>query len=357
MIKNFLFITICAFFFGYCQCNLEEKTTDKTILVVGGAGYIGSYVNEMLYKAGYQTIVLDNLSTGCVESILHGIFIEGDIADRDLLDWIFKNYSIDAVMHFAALKNVGESVKDPLKYYKNNVVYTLNLIEIMIKHHVNVFIFSSSASVFGLPSEGYVTENCETNPINPYGQTKLIVEKVLQDLGRAYGLRYSILRYFNAAGGDPEGKIKNHLKYEKNLIPIVLNSLLDPNGEVEIFGTDYDTPDGTCLRDYIHIHDLGSAHILAMEQLFQGNMLSSCYNLGNEKAISVQEVIAAVERVTGRKVNIKVAPRRVGDPAQLIASAEKAKLELGWIPKYVYFDEMVEHAWIALGEEVMRNNY
>lgn len=318
----------------------------KTILVVGGAGYIGSHVNKML-QANYDTIVLDNLSKGSRETVTQGVFIEGDMADRALLDTIFTQNKIDAVMHFAALTDVGESVLEPLKYYQNNFSDTLVLLAAMLRHHVKNIIFSSTAAIFGVPQKQYVSEGHSCNPINPYGQSKLMVEHVLKDLDRAKGVRYSCLRYFNAAGGDPEGIIKYYKTKESNLIPKVLKSLHNGDGTAKIFGTDYETLDGTGVRDYIHIEDLGQAHILAMEQLFAGAG-SSEYNLGNGLGFSVRQVLAAIEKVTGRKLHIIEEGRRAGDPAILVADATKAHRELGWKPKYADLESMIRHAWRAL---------
>lgn len=314
------------------------------ILVVGGAGFIGSHINEMLYRQGYQTIILDNLSKGYRESVQHGIFIEGDVADSTLLDKIFTEYQIDAVMHFAAFKNIGESVKEPLKYYKNNVGNTLNLLSAMLRYQVKIFVFSSSAAVYGIPQEKYVTEDHPCIPVNPYGQSKLMVENILHDLDFNHQIRFCSLRYFNAAGGDPEGKIKNFSRQDSNLIPILLASLKKPDQAVTIFGTDYPTPDGTCIRDYIHIYDLGSAHIAALEKLLNGAP-SSCYNLGNGEGFSVRQVIAAVEKVTGLRVNIHAGDRRLGDPPILVANTTKAQRELNWHSCYSSLEMIIEHAW------------
>lgn len=322
-------------------------TASHAILIVGGAGYIGSHVNEMLYRQGYQTIVLDNLSHGNREAVAHGTFIQGDLEDTRLLDEIFSTYKIDAVMHFAALKDVGESVKEPLRYYENNVANTLNLLSMMVKHRVNRMIFSSSAAIFGNPQEIPVSEEHPCHPINPYGKTKLMVEKILEDFDHAYGIRYSSLRYFNAAGGDPQGQIKNYQLTDSNLIPIILRNILKGNPSVTIFGTNYATPDGTCIRDYIHIEDLGTAHIAALENLLKGSS-SSCYNLGNGNGFSVREVIAAAEKVTGIKIHVYEGARRPGDPAVLIASSDKAKQELHWNPQYSSLETIIQHAWEAL---------
>lgn len=319
----------------------------STILVTGGAGFIGSHVNKMLHDHGYQTIVLDNLSQGCREAVTCGTFIEGNIADITLLNKILSDSPIDAVMHFAASIQVGESMSHPAKYYINNVANTLNLLEAMRRHQVNTLVFSSSAAIFGAPKKPRITEDHPCIPINPYGQSKFMVEKILVDYDRAYNLKSSCLRYFNASGGDPSGKIKNIKSAEVNLIPLVLGSLLDPQKTITIFGTDYPTPDGTCIRDYIHIHDLGMAHILAMEKLLKDRS-SSHYNLGNGNGYSVREVIETAEKVSGLKVNAIEGERRPGDPAILVADAEKARRELGWKPQYPALETIIEHAWRAI---------
>lgn len=316
---------------------------NKTVLVVGGAGYIGSHVNKMLHQAGYHTVVLDNLSKGDRRAVTTGTFIEGDIADEKCLDQLFQTYPIDAVLHFAALIDVGESITQPANYYQNNVAATLTLLKALVRHKVNTFIFSSTAAVYGVPQQNLISEQHPCAPINPYGESKLMVEKILRDFDRAYGLKSSCLRYFNAAGGDPEGEIKNYKKKESNLIPLALQSLKS-NGQLTIFGTDYPTPDGTCIRDYIHIWDLGTAHFRAMEQLMAGGN-SSTYNLGNGSGYSVHEVITAIEKVTGKKLNVKVGERRPGDPPILVADARKAKRELGWQPAYPSLEMMIKHAW------------
>lgn len=321
--------------------------TDKTVLVVGGAGFIGSYVNKMLAKSGYQTIVFDNLSRGHRENVILGNFIQGNLTDPKALDHLFSTHKIDGVMHFAAYIDVGESVRDPLKYYNNNVGGTLNLLQAMVCHNIQNLVFSSTAAIFGVPTKPLIDETHPCKPINPYGEGKLFAEKVLDDCEKAYGLRSCCLRYFNAAGGDPEGHIKNRQEKPTNLIPIILRSLLTPEGFITINGTDYLTPDGTCVRDYIHIHDLGQAHLLAMERLMEGS--PSCqFNLGNGHGFSVREVVTAVENVTGLPVRTKEGPRRPGDPATLVADATKARRELGWDPHYPHLEEMIDHAWKAL---------
>lgn len=318
----------------------------KTILVVGGAGYIGSHVNAMLNETGFQTIVLDNLSRGHAESIIKGTFVKGDLADLNLLDDLFQKYSISAVMHFAALTDVGESVQQPLKYFNNNVSKTLNLLMAMQKHHVDALVFSSSAAVYGLPQQKRIAENHPCQPINPYGHSKLMVETVLQQIEKAHQIRSCSLRYFNAAGGDPRAKIKYFLRPETNIIPKILNALKSSQGSITINGTDYPTPDGTCVRDYIHIEDLGNAHIIVLKQLLDGAK-TSFYNLGNGNGFSVKEVIAAAEKVTQKKLQVTIGPRREGDPPILVADASKAQKELKWYPQFPRLEDMITHAWKA----------
>lgn len=322
----------------------------KKILLVGGAGYIGSHVNKILNQAGYETVVFDNLSRGDVRTVKQGKFIKGDLANLSDLEAVFNNHHFAAVMHFAALTDVGESVENPGLYYTNNVANTLNLLKCMVKYHVNYFIFSSSAAVYGIPEDPYIKESCLCRPINPYGRTKLMVEEMLQDFEAAYGIRYCALRYFNAAGGDPDGEIKNYKQRENNLIPLALKSLLNPAGKINLFGTDYPTPDGTCIRDYIHVIDLGRAHLLAMETLIEGAP-SDIYNLGNGHGFSVKEVLNAIEEVTGKQLNIIETDRRKGDPAILVANSEKAQRSLGWKPQHLSLNEMVSHSWKALSKE------
>jgi UDP-glucose 4-epimerase len=321
----------------------SAETKRDTILVVGGAGFIGAHVNSMLHERGYDTVVLDNLSRGHRETVEKGVFIAGDNGNSALLDSIFTKYSIQAVMHFAAFKCVSESISDPLKYYHNNIGTTLNLLSAMQRHGVNIFIFSSSASIFGSPVAAYINEEHRTSPLSPYGNSKLLIEKILPDCDKAYGLRYCSLRYFNAAGGDPAGLRKQYCYEDCNLIPTVL-SCLKNNAPITIFGTDYPTPDGTCIRDYIHIEDLGEAHIKAMEKLMKGAS-STCYNLGNGQGFSVQEVITTAEKITGKQARIIYGPRRTGDAAIVIADATKARQELGWEPCYSSLQGMIEHMW------------
>ncbi|MBN9377201.1 MAG: UDP-glucose 4-epimerase GalE [Chlamydiales bacterium 38-26] len=316
------------------------------VLVVGGAGYIGSEVNLQLHEKGYETVVLDNLISGNRRRVKEGLFIKGDIANRGLLEKIFHDHHFDAVMHFAAYINVGESVENPAKYYMNNVSNTLQLMDVMRKNAVSNFIFSSTAAVYGIPCQPLIKEDHPLQPVNPYGQSKLMIEKILEDYDRAYGFKSAKLRYFNAAGGDPWGRIKNYHQKKSNLIPIILSALKE-HQPVTINGLDYDTPDGTCIRDYIHIYDLGTAHIKAMEKLREDQQ-SEAYNLGNGKGFSVLEVIKAAEKVTKKKITTVEGPRRPGDPPYLLADAQKAYALLNWKIKYPHLEEMISHAWKSL---------
>lgn len=341
---NFVWILV-LFLFGSMSAEISGT---KTVLITGGAGFIGSHVNEALNEEGYNTIIIDNLSTGNRQTILHGTLIEGDIGDATLLDEIFSKYSIDAVMHFAAYIEVGESVNNPFKYYENNVSKTLVLLDAMCRHNVKSFIFSSSAAIFGeiQGDNVLVSEEFPKAPINPYGRSKLIVEQMLPDFDVAHGLKFCCLRYFNAAGGDPKGNIKSYKK-ASNLIQIVLKQLQIPNGQVTIFGTDYPTHDGSGIRDYIHVMDISQAHIAAMKRLLAGG-ISVTYNLGNGKGYSVKEVIATAETVTGHNLNVIEGTRRPGDPASVVSDSTKAKNELNWNPNYPELETMIKHAWNAL---------
>lgn len=349
-IFKLFFIFISTFLFAFCKLPADgQKEEPSYVLLVGGAGFIGSYVNEMLYQNGYQTLVLDNLSNGDRRAIQHGVFIQGDLSDKELLDKIFTNYPIMIVMHFAASKSVKESIENPLKYYINNVSNTLNLLEAMLQHNVKKIIFSSSAAIFGMTEVEEIGEEQISQPINPYGRSKLMGEMILQDLNIADSLCYISLRYFNVAGADPNGKYKSYEKNPLNLIPIILNNLKNSDASVRIFGTDYPTPDGTCIRDYIHVEDIGAAHIAALQRLMSG-CPSSSYNLGNGQGFSVKEVIAAVERVTGHKIRIIECPRREGDSARIVANSDKARNELNWQPKYTSLDVIIQHAWNVMQE-------
>ncbi len=323
-----------------------RPTKKKKILVVGGAGYIGSYVNKRLHQLGYETVIYDNLSRGNRKNVLYGTFVEGDLANSLSLTKLFESYSFDGIMHFAAFTDVGESVRNPAVYYQNNVLNTLNLLNAAIEYRIKAFVFSSSAAVYGMPraQTSLINEDHPCHPINPYGRTKLFVEEILKDFDAAYGLKSCCLRYFNAAGADPEGEIKWQERKENNLIPLLLKSLKNPTQKVTLFGKDYPTSDGSCIRDYIHVYDLAEAHIKGLEQLFATNS-SSVYNLGNGRGFSVYEVIQAVEKVTGTSLQIIEGPRRPGDPPILVANAEKARRELEWHPRYPGIETMIEHAY------------
>lgn len=314
------------------------------ILIVGGAGYIGSHVNKVLNERGYETIILDNLSYGHEESVKWGTLCKCDLANINEVDAIFTKYDINAVMHFSSFIDVGESVRNPEKYYNNNVVNTMNLLNVMLKHDVKKFIFSSTCATYGIPQKIPLTENHPQNPINPYGWTKLMVERILKDYDTAYGLKSVILRYFNASGADESGIIGEWHNPETHLIPLILDAAMGKREDIKIFGTDYDTPDGTCIRDYIHVTDLADAHILSLEYLNKNNQ-SNQFNLGNGQGFSVREVIESVKRVTGRNFNVTQTQRREGDPAILIGSSKKAKDTLGWDPQYVNIDKIIETAW------------
>lgn len=314
------------------------------VLVVGGAGYIGSHMVKMLVDTGHDVITFDNLSSGFRDAILGGTFVQGDLANLTALDNVFKQYQPEAVMHFASYIQVGESVQHPDKYYLNNFTNTLNLLNAMVKHQVKHFIFSSTAAVFGEPEYVPIDEVHAKNPLNPYGRSKWMVEQVLADYERAYGLKSVCLRYFNAAGADPSGLLGERHEPETHLIPLVLQALSGRRPHISVFGRDYDTPDGTCIRDYIHIVDLCSAHLLALQKLMEIGE-SMRFNLGNGEGFSVQQVIAAAERVTGQKIKIIEGPRREGDPARLVADATLAKKVLDWQPVYTDLETIIAHAW------------
>jgi UDP-glucose 4-epimerase len=311
----------------------------RNILVVGGAGYIGSHIAKDLCEQNYHVIVYDNLSEGHREAVmsLQGAdFLHGDINDSNALDNVFENNKIDAVMHFAAYAYVGESVVNPEKYYKNNVAATINLLSSMLKNNIKNIIFSSSCATYGIPQYTPIDENHPQNPINPYGASKLMVERIITDYHKAYGLQYMILRYFNAAGAHPDGSIGESHKTETHLIPLILKTLTGEKETITIFGTDYDTPDGTCVRDYIHVCDLASAHRTALERLFSGNE-SKYINLGNGIGFSVKEIISVCEKITGMKVPARISARRPGDPPFLTASSN-------FSPQYDIHD-IIKTAW------------
>lgn len=313
------------------------------VLVIGGAGYIGSHMVKRLGQQGCSVTILDDLSSGHRDAVLCGDFVLGNFGDRAVLDAVLSK-GCDAVMHFASFIQVGESVQHPDKYYRNNVSYTLGLLDAMRAHGVDKFIFSSTAATFGEPQDTPIDERHPQQPINPYGRTKLMVEHALADYDRAYGFKSVCLRYFNAAGADPESQLGERHDPETHLIPLVLQAASGRRSNISVFGRDYDTPDGTCIRDYIHIQDLCSAHWLALESLMNGED-SQSYNLGNGNGFSVQEVIDTAEQVTGRKIPVVDGPRRDGDPARLVADSRLAREKLGWQPQYADLSTIIEHAW------------
>ena len=333
-----------------------DQTVGK-ILVVGGAGYIGSHMNLALREHRYDLLILDDFSTGYKDALLGENYIQGSLGDTALLKKIFKDQKILAVMHFGAFIQVGESVKDPSKYYQNNLVNTLNLLNAMREAGVNKFIFSSTAAAFGEPQYVPIDESHPKNPVNPYGRSKLMIEQILADFDLAYGLKSVVLRYFNAAGADPLCRVGERHEPETHLIPLVLEAILGKREAITVYGRDYDTPDGTCIRDYVHISDLCEAHLLALkyllgsdESLDEKSLESRAYNLGNGNGFSVQEVIDTAKRVTenserGGPLKVLEGTRRAGDPARLIADSSLAKKELGWSPKYPSLEKIIEHAW------------
>lgn len=314
------------------------------ILVVGGAGYIGSHMVKKLALAGHDVITLDNLSYGYRDAVKYGEFIEGDLGDKAVLQTLFSSNAIDAVMHFAGFIQVGESVKDPAMYYRNNVSNTLTLLDAMLEHGVKHFIFSSTAAIFGEPDYTPIDEKHNKQPINPYGHSKLMIEQVLDDYDLAYGLRSTCLRYFNAAGADPDGELGERHVPETHLIPLILQAASGRREDIKVFGDDYATDDGTCVRDYIHINDLCDAHLLALVQMME-NDRSARYNLGNGKGFSVKQVIDIAKQVSGNDFKVCIEARRAGDPAVLIADSALAMKQLNWTPEFADLQSIVETAW------------
>lgn len=314
------------------------------ILIVGGAGYIGSHVNKELNRRGYETIVYDNLIYGHREAVKWGIFEYGDLRDTNRLEQIFGTYTVEAVFHFAAFAYVGESVDNPSKYYNNNVAATINLLDAMVRHDVKYFVFSSTCATYGQPEKMPITEDMPQKPINPYGASKLMVERILEDYEKAYGLHSVCLRYFNAAGDDPKGEIGESHNPETHIIPLILDAALGKRECIKVFGTDYDTPDGSCIRDYIHVLDLADAHIKALDYMKNENA-SNRFNLGTSKGTSVIEMVEAAKKVTRVDFKVVYDERRLGDPAELIGGNQKAKNVLGWEPRYSDIETILKDAW------------
>jgi UDP-glucose 4-epimerase len=314
------------------------------VLIIGGAGYIGSHCNKFFSKQGVHTLVLDNLSLGHKEAVKYGQFIQGDVGDTALVKNIFATQSIDAVVHFAAFAAVGESVENPSKYYTNNVGKMITLLDAMVEYGVKYFILSSSAATFGEPLYLPIDELHEQKPINPYGETKLIGEKLLRDYEKAYGIKYASLRYFNAAGADPDCEIGESHQPEYHLLPLLFQTALGKREKLFVYGNDYDTPDGTCVRDFVHVADLAEAHYLALEYLKKEN-ISASFNLGNNMGYTILDIINVFERLAKIKVNFSFAGRRAGDPARLIASNEKAKQLLKWNPQLSSIETILATAW------------
>ncbi len=315
-----------------------------SILVCGGAGYIGSHMVAELLENGNEVVILDNLEKGHEDALLGGKLYVGDLRDRKILDKVFSENNIEAVIDFAAYSLVGESMTEPLKYFNNNVYGTINLLEAMRDHNVKYIVFSSTAATYGEPDEIPILEESKTIPTNAYGESKLIVEKILNWCDHAYGIKYTTLRYFNAAGAHINGKIGEDHSPETHLIPLILDVALGKRDKIMIFGDDYNTEDGSCIRDYIHVSDLASAHSLALERLMGGGE-SRIYNLGNGTGFSVKEMIEIARKVTGHPIPAEVAPRRAGDPAVLIASSDKAVEDLHWMPQFNSVETIIETAW------------
>lgn len=315
------------------------------ILIVGGAGYIGSHVNKLLNESGkYNTIVFDNLIYGHKEFVRWGDFILGDLSNVEQIRLCFRRYKIDAVMHFSAYAYVGESVKKPQEYYYNNVVNTLNLLKVMLENGVKFLVFSSSCATYGIPEKIPITEDQNLNPINPYGRTKSMIEHILKDYDRAYGIKFVSLRYFNAAGADPSGLIGEWHDPETHIIPLLLDVAIGRKESFTIYGNDYPTPDGTCIRDFIHVNDLAKAHMLAIDYLLNGGE-SEVFNLGTGKGYSVMEIVRIVSKITSRDIKVIIGERRAGDPPILISDFAKIKSKLGWYPEYSDIENIVRTAW------------
>ena len=314
------------------------------VLITGGAGYIGSHTVKALGEKGYQVLTVDNLSNGHKEAVLYGDLVVGDVGDKDLMEDIVSSFKPEVVIHFSAYIEVGISVKNPLSFYKNNVINSLNLLEVLIKNNIKNFIFSSTAAVYGNPEKIPIPEEHPIKPINPYGKTKATIEKALEDFSKAYNFNYVSLRYFNASGADPSGRIGESHNPETHLIPLILQTAKGEREAIKIFGTDYPTDDGTCIRDYIHVNDLAEAHILAMEYLLDGGK-SDIFNCGYGYGYSVREVIETAKRITGKDFKVIEDDRREGDPPILVADSKKLKEKLNWKPKYDDLETIIKTAW------------
>ncbi len=314
------------------------------VLVTGGAGYIGSHMVKMLLQQHHEVVVFDNLVGGFRDAVVGGEFYYGDLKNKDDLENVFSRHDFDGVINFASYIQVGESVEKPAMYYENNLTNTLNLLNAMVEHNVKAFIFSSTAAIFGEPEYTPIDEQHPKSPINPYGLSKYMVEQILADYDRAYEMKSICLRYFNAAGADPDGVLGERHEPETHLIPLILQAASGRRDSITIFGNDYDTPDGTCLRDYVHIIDLCQAHLQGLEKLQNGSE-SMAFNLGNGHGFSVQEVIDATINVSGRKIKTIVSERRPGDPERLVADSTQAKKQLGWEPQYAELETIIKHAW------------
>ena len=315
------------------------------ILVCGGAGYIGSHAVRRLLEMGEKVVVADNLSTGHQQAVDPGaVFCQGDLRDASFVNQLFRRHSIESVMHFAAFSQVGQSMTDPLMYYDNNLGGTLCLLKEMERQRIKKMVFSSTAAVYGEPSQTPVEETEPTRPTNPYGETKLAVERMLHWANHSHGLQPVVFRYFNVAGAHPRGDLGENHQPETHLIPLVLDTAKGERDHIQVYGNDYDTPDGTCIRDYIHVCDLVEAHVTGLRRLRQG-AVPQVYNLGNNNGFSVMEIIHAAERVTGRPIPVVQGQRRPGDPARLVASSEKAASDLQWEPRYSHIDTIIDTAW------------
>ncbi len=322
-----------------------------TILVTGGAGYVGSHACKALAAAGFHPVTYDNLTRGHAQAVRWGPLVQGDILDRVRLDRAILEHRPEAVLHFAAYIQVAESVRDPASYYRNNLVGTLTLLEAARDHGIPHFVLSSTAAVYGQPSSVPVDESHPARPLNPYGETKRLAEVMLQDFAKAHGLRYAALRYFNAAGSDPEGEIGEAHLPRTHVIPLVLEVATGVRSEFQINGDDYPTPDGTCVRDYVHVADLAGAHILALRRLRSGGA-SGVWNLGIGRGFSVREILRGAREVTGHPIPARVGPRRPGDAPSLVANSERARSDLGWVPRFTSPEQMIRHDWNWLRSDV-----